>query len=272
MKRHISSILCKLVPVLAVFVLTVSATNAQLSPKPADATTTLKNAQKAYNDKDYTQATKLYNDALSKKDNGLTESEKAEVCYNLGNCYYRLKEYPRAILNYQRSLKLQPGNKDAAFNLELTQAKLTDRFESPSEMFFVTWIRNVATSQSADAWGHLALASLLVTLVLFAVYRLFSHKALQKTGFFGSIVLLLVTLAIYSLAAYQQQRVQNEQLFVVMSETPAYSTPSTSAPKTRTLNEGTTLKLADTANDNWIQIEMPDGKTAWINIATVECV
>src|SRR5512141_279622 len=39
--------------------------------------------------------------------------------YNLGNAYYRAGNIPRAILNYERALRLMPGDEDLHHNLQL---------------------------------------------------------------------------------------------------------------------------------------------------------
>ncbi len=272
MKRHIFKLLFTLLLALAFMFCMSTYAYAQNTAQNTDKALPIDNALKAYEAKDYAQAAQLYETCLKKVQKAANEDQTAEICYNLGNCYYRMKEYPHAILYYQRALKIQPENKDAAFNLQLTQAKLTDRFESPSEMFFVTWFRSVVTQHSADTWGHLALLTLIIALLLFVCFRVANHTAVRKSGFFGFIAFFILTIVLYVFAALQQQRKSTEQLFVVMSETQSYTSPSTSAPKSRILNEGTTLKLTDTANESWIQVEMPDGKTTWIEKNTIEKV
>ncbi len=272
MKRHIFTLLLTLSCALATTFSFCPKANAQNPVKATDVATLTTNAQKAYEAKDYAQAAQLYQSILQKAETSAEEEQTAENSYNLGNCFYRMKEFSRAVLYYQRALKLQPDNEDAAFNLQLTQAKLADHFESPSEMFFVTWFRNVVTNRSADTWGHTAMLTLIVALLLFVCFRFASHTALRKAGFFGFIAFFALTIVFYVFAALQQQRKNEEQLFVVMSETQSYTSPSPSAPKSRVLNEGTTLKLTDTANERWIQVEMPDGKTTWIDKSTVEKV
>lgn len=272
MKRHIFTLLFILPLAFALMFHMCPDACAQKVAQNPNKTLPIDNAQKAYEAKDYAEAARLYEICLKQEQKDADEEQAAEINYNLGNCFYRMKEYPRAILYYQRALKIQPENEDAAFNLQLTQAKLTDRFESPSEMFFVTWFRGVVTQHSADTWGHLALLTLVVALLLFVCFRAASHTAIRKSGFFGFIAFFILTLVFYVFAAIQHQCKNNEQLFVVMSETQSYTSPSLSAPKSRTLNEGTTLKLTDTANEQWIQVEMPDGKTTWIDKSTVEKV
>ena len=122
-------------------------------------------ADSLYLQKDYIGAMKLYEEQLK-------ETPSARLYYNLGNCHYRLNNYPKAVLNYERCLKLDPSCKDAQFNLDLIRTKLPDRFTEKSEMFFVRWYQQALQAHSADEWGLLALPAWALTLVLFALYLL----------------------------------------------------------------------------------------------------
>ena len=72
--------------------------------------------------------------------------------YNLGNCYYKTDRLALAILNYERAALLDPGNSDVRFNLELARSKTIDKITPESEMFFVTWYKNVIDMMSMDGW------------------------------------------------------------------------------------------------------------------------
>ena len=90
-------------------------------------------AQKQYMQKDYVGAIATYEKLLT--DTAVMQGNiraKANVYYNLANCYYRTNNYALAVLNYQRALRIDPSDKDAAFNLQLTQTKLQDQFTPPS--------------------------------------------------------------------------------------------------------------------------------------------
>jgi Ca-activated chloride channel family protein len=51
---------------------------------------------------------------------------KADAHYNIGNSHFKLNRYDKAVESYQRALELNPGDRDAKFNLELVQ-KLLNR-------------------------------------------------------------------------------------------------------------------------------------------------
>lgn len=48
----------------------------------------------------------------------------AELYYNLGNAYYRLRQPGRAILNYERALRLSPRDGDTRYNLAFLRGQL----------------------------------------------------------------------------------------------------------------------------------------------------
>ena len=55
--------------------------------------------------------------------------ESSELYYNLGNAYFRLDDLARSVLYYERALRLDRGNDDAAANLALVKERLPDRID-----------------------------------------------------------------------------------------------------------------------------------------------
>ena len=79
---------------------------------------TLQEAADAYSKENYSASVKMY-ETLSD-----SVGVSAELYYNLGNSYYKLKNYPKAVLNYERALLLSPGDEDIKFNLEMAKANV----------------------------------------------------------------------------------------------------------------------------------------------------
>ena len=67
-------------------------------------------AEQAYIAGDHQQALGLY-EALN------TEFTSAALLYNIGNCHFKLGDYPQAILHYERALRLDPGSEEVHVNL-----------------------------------------------------------------------------------------------------------------------------------------------------------
>ena len=87
-----------------------------------------------------------------------------ELYYNLGGAYYKLKNYPKAILNYERCLLFDPSNADAAANLELAQMQCVDKIEAIEPIIFVTWSNAIRDLFSCDTWGWSAIIFFLLFL------------------------------------------------------------------------------------------------------------
>ena len=90
-------------------------------------------ADKAYQENQFEQAIKLYEEILA------TDGESADIYYNLGNSYYKNKDIAKAVLNYERALLLNPGDADIRFNLDMARGKTTDQITPTHEVFILTW-------------------------------------------------------------------------------------------------------------------------------------
>lgn len=241
---------------------------------PSAAAITPAQADSAYKVKNYTTAASLYKTCLQQaqtKGQG-DEATLARLNYNLGNCYYRLKDYPRAVLHYQRALRIDPSDEDAAFNLQLTQAKLADRFDTPSEMFFVSWLNTLISGQSGNTWGQWSLGLLALAWVGFMAFYFVRPLWLRKGCFVLTVLFGISFLATQAFAYTQHHRYSNQQQAVVMQTTATFDSPTPSAKNARTLHEGTTITLHDSFKGGWIEIEMPDATTAWIKNEGIEKV
>ncbi|MDR1332093.1 MAG: tetratricopeptide repeat protein, partial [Tannerella sp.] len=70
----------------------------------------LKEAETAYSGEDYDRAAELYENILK------TYGDSYTVYYNLGNACYKAGRIASAILNYERALLMNPGDKDLRHN------------------------------------------------------------------------------------------------------------------------------------------------------------
>lgn len=68
----------------------------------------------------YEQALQEYEKALGVSD----KIKRSQVYYNMGNSYYRMNKYKEAIDSYVETLKLNPNDKDAKYNIEVIREKM----------------------------------------------------------------------------------------------------------------------------------------------------
>lgn len=222
---------------------------------------------------DSAYARQHYQDAIKQYEALLQEGVSADLYYNLGNAYYRSENFTRAIINYERALLLEPGDKDIRHNLQLARQKTTDKLSPSADFFLVTWYRSLVNIMGVDSWAWMALVALAMGVVLFLVYLFSSRVSLQKVGFFGAAFMLLFFL-IANLFAWHQSQVLTHRTgaVVIASETAVKSTPAQNGTNLFMLHEGTKVEITDDSMKDWKEVRLPDGKEGWISTSSIEVI
>ena len=223
-------------------------------------------ADSAYVHERYQQAARDYEELLK-------QGVSADIYYNLGNCYYRMDQMTKAVLNYERALLLSPGDKDIRFNLQMARSKTIDKITPESEMFFVTWYHSLINMMSVDGWARTALVSLFIAIVLALLYLFADRIVLRKIGFFGGILALFVFL-ISNLLAFQQRYALTHRngAIIIKSAVNVKSTPSKNGTDLFILHEGTRVNITDSSMSGWREIRVADGKEGWLETTDIEVI
>lgn len=220
-------------------------------------------AKRLYDQKDYVGAAAAYDQLL--KDSSLTAAQQAPLYYNYASCQYRLHNYALSIWGYQSALRINPSDADAAFNLQLTQSKLQDQFDEPSEIFFFSWTRALIRHFSATTWGITAIVLLFLMLAFVAGFKLLSSTPVRKLCFGFSIALFIVSICCFIFAYTEANHSFAEQQAVIMQSTKVYDAPTASAKVLRELHEGVLIDITEVQPNGWKQLQLPDGSTCWSN-------
>ncbi len=223
-------------------------------------------ADSAYVHERYQQAAQLYEQLLKK-------GVSPDLYYNLGNSYYRMDNFTKAVLNYERALLLSPGDKDIRFNLQMARSKTIDKIVPESEMFFVTWYRSLVNLQSVDAWAQMALIALAIAIVLALAYLFGNAVWLRKIGFFGGLLFVVLFLA-SNLFAWQQKRaiMNRTGAVIIHSAVTVKSTPSKNGTDLFILHEGTKVNITDGSMRSWKKVRVADGKEGWLETNQIEII
>lgn len=251
--------------IIAFLATALGATAAQSAAQRADS---------AYNKEDYRLAITLYNQDLA--ENG----PDAQVYYNLGNAYFRNDNLGRAVLSYERSLRLDPTDGDARHNLEFVRSRIQDRPEDDTS-FLAALHHNILGTMTANGWAVTSIVLFVLFLGAAALYIFSSGVRLRKAGFFGGIILFFVFG--YSLyVALDSTAIASSHNFAVVT---APSTMLSSQPRpSRTatdrvvsIHEGTTVEIVDsvaTPDDPqspiWYQVKVNNATRAWLRGSDIE--
>ena len=196
-----------------------------------------------------------------------------ELEYNLGNVYFKLGDYARATLHYERALKLDPSYGDARFNLELTQGFIQDKIDSVPEFFLKQWSRKLSYAMSCDAWAVCFLLLLALALGLAVVFLLSRASGARKASFFGGIAALVLSLCCLGFALSQKaDRARNDSAIIMKPVTSVKSSPASESSKDLfVLHEGTKVRILDRIGD-WQNIELSDGRQGWLPASDMEII
>lgn len=222
-------------------------------------------ADKAYIKGDYKTAVIKYEQILS--DNKVCNTE---LYYNLGNAYFKLTDYPNAILNYERALKQKPNDQDIRFNISIANTRIEDKIEVVPEMFYKRWFVTFREMGSANTWGFLFISMLWICAGCFFFYVLGKSLFIRKLGFYSGLVLMLTSFVVLGLgiSIYNQQTNHN-QAIVFSGSVPVKSSPVESGTSLFVIHAGTKVSLIDELGD-WVKIQLADGNEGWLPLADLE--
>ncbi len=221
----------------------------------------------AYSAGDYTTAAADWEGIV---DTGLMSRE---LYFNLGNAYFKTGEMGPAILWYERALRLDPSDTDVRHNLEYARTLTQDRIDEVPEFFLKSWRRSACYLLPANVWAVLGLVLLAGTLALVLLFLLGSTSGRRRLGFFGGIVLLLLTLVSWDFSRTQREEAQRQDMAVVMRPVSSVkSSPSENSAKDLfILHEGTRVRILDNVS-GYANIELADGRQGWIPSGDIEVI
>ena len=218
----------------------------------------------AYEQGNYTQTIADYEALVS------AFGTSPELYYNLGNAYFKNKDYAKAILNYERCLIYDPGNSDAIANLELAKANCVDKIESIQPIIFKQWSDSLSNTMSCDTWSIISIIFFLLFVVCIFAYFFVRKVTIRKTGFYLGIVSILLCLICNVYANQQKDRIMSRDYAIVMAPTVTVkSSPADSGTQLFTIHEGLKVKVRSTLSD-WSEVELSDGNVGWLPTNTIE--
>lgn len=221
---------------------------------------------KAYIEGNYDKAIEEYSAIL---DGG---EYSMKLYYNLANAYFKTGAMGKAILYYNKALRIAPSQEDIRHNLALAEAQTKDRIAVIPEFFLNRWMRIVRNSMSCTAWSVLSLLMLGVMLAFGLLFLLASRIRWRKMGFYGALSAFVLFVATTSFAVSSRNDMLSHNEAIVMGTAISVkSSPDRSATDLFVLHEGTKVKVL-TEVDEWVEVVIADGKKGWTlknNIETI---
>jgi tetratricopeptide (TPR) repeat protein len=224
------------------------------------------NANKLFAQDKYEEAIKQY---TLINDKGF---ESAELYYNMGNAYYKIRNYPRAILNYEKALILKPEDDNIQHNLAKVRMLNIDKVEEIPEFIIRRWINKVIDILTSNEWALISLSAFIISLAFFMVYFFAARISLKKIGFyFGFLVTILSVTTFYFSSRSKSMAIKSAGAIIMSPTVTVKSSPQETGTDLFILHEGTKVYIVDKL-DTWFEIRLSDGKQGWLQKSNIEAI
>lgn len=244
---------------------------------PVSAQDLIQNANVAYNNGEFKSAIEQYEMAAD------SLGTSSSLYYNIGNSYYKLGQLGKAVLYYERALKLNPNNDDAKFNLAFVNEKLAINNSNQSEANILTATINIFKGlASTNGWAVIAIVAFILIIILFLLYLFSTTILIRKVSFFGGIILfgIMVIANIFAFA------INNNDIEGIITSQSVVLSTSPRIPKDKSeeaflLNEGVKINIIDSlkisSNDSiqvlWYEVTVGDSDIkSWIRSTELELI
>lgn len=246
---------------IILFAFLLSAISHQLLANNSVSYLLLDSGNVAYTKGNFAGAIKFYNQFLN---NGI---ESEEGYYNIGNCYYRLNDIPHAILNYEKALRLSPGDPDIQFNIQLANQRITDRIVGEGNIFLVSGWHNFLDSFSEKGWSLLTIAALCLSLLLFGFYFVSGRILLRQLCFWSGLIMFVASVFTFAFAIQQYRVLSTHDTAIVMTTTVTLkAAPVDNSSQLFVIHEGTKVWTVK-SNGDWTEVKLANGNRGWLHSA-----
>ena len=202
-----------------------------------------------------------------------TEAVSPGLYQALGNAHFRNGDYGKAILNYERGLRLKPGSKELKNNLKFVRGEAgINRLELP-DFFLIRWWRGIGAALGAGTLFWLAIAFWWFA-VAGAVTWFLRRKEMDEKRRFAllpaAVVCLIIAGLFFGMGNSRNAWLENDQEAILTAKIADLRVaPGPEATLEKSLNQGLKLRLLDEF-DGYVKVALDDGKQGWLPVDAVE--
>jgi len=207
-----------------------------------------------YGEKQYDKAIQQYQQILEQ---GYVSGN---IYYNLGNCYYKKGDYPRALLYYERAKRLIPHDADLASNYQFVSSLVKSSYRKPQQKYYSLLLKKVFGSFGVNELLVIfTMINILIFLIL--ILRLF-FAALRRYSMYLVVILCVILSMEFYYSLTEISAIGKEAIIVAPTVAVRFE-PRSDATTYFTLWGGDKIIVIENG-DKWEKIKRGDGKTGWI--------
>lgn len=197
-----------------------------------------------YNSGEYRKALREYSQLLEKG------YDKGRIYYNIGNCYFKLRDYVNAIYYYEKAKKYIPINPSLDKNLELAKEKagVTYMYNLERDIFYFV-------SLSILKWLVFVFSTLVMLTLTVCI--------LKKRVYFILLIMLLISFFVWIGYFYKVHYYRINSFGIIQENSVLYTEPRFEAEGIESINAGARVKILEEYK-NFFKIKINNDLTGWI--------
>lgn len=198
--------------------------------------------------------------------------ESYKLYYNMGNAYYKTDNIGKAILYYEKALKLNPAGKDAMNNLQIAKLRTLDKIDVLPEFIVSTWIKDIRNLMSSNGWGYTAVGLFAVVCILLLLFKFAPTTGGRKLSFvLACVVFLFFIFAVLFAFSLRAKAKSEDNAVVMVPVSNVKSAPNSTGNNLFILHEGSKVEILEQAG-KWCRIEISDGRQGWLEEKDIEVI
>ncbi|MCX5687677.1 MAG: tetratricopeptide repeat protein, partial [Candidatus Omnitrophica bacterium] len=209
----------------------------------------------SYENGDYENAISFYEELFR------IDKTSSEVFYNLGNSYFKLKKIGKAILNYERALRLNPRDKDTQLNLKLARAMAIDKINISERGFILNMLFFLYDRANINELSLICsfLYFAIILILIFSIFFIAKRRLMFYTA--ASLGAIFFILFIFLFAKIREENFTKTGI-VIAEKTDARSGPKEDYLLQFTLHEGAKISIVKKVQ-GWYEIDLSKDLKGW---------
>jgi tetratricopeptide (TPR) repeat protein len=222
---------------------------------------TLSAAEEAYLSGDYAAAIAGFEGVIA------ASIDDARVYHNLGNAYFESGDLGRALLNFQRALRLDPRNGETSLQVSRVRGLRVDVQGDERDLLEVI----AGTTDGILTTGELVFAAGLVWAAFFGLLTAYIVRPREplRYALIGLGAAALIGLVLTAGRVYVEG--SRPLAVVVQPQITVMSGPGESHISLYDLYAAAELRITAASGD-WVQFALPDGRLGWARASEIERV
>ena len=185
--------------------------------------------------------------------------------YNLGNSYYKKREFGYAILNYERAKQYIPRDSDLNYNKSYAQSRIDQYGDNEALNFIDRAEKSFIQFYTIDEMVIIIVGFV----ILIGIITLIAFNArLPQSLSNGLIVLFLIGFLLYAAGLFAKVR-HDWNFAIIMIRSDSYFEPRSDSTAHFKLSEGMKVRILK-SELNWVKIKRMDGKIGWVDRQVLE--